>query len=377
MRKQWMVVLAFALALGGLPPIARAIDVADGKLSVNGFGQWGYGRTTGENGYYIGSERGEYDNSQFSLALTAHPASDVVVAGQIFLVSSGEVALDWGFVEYRIADLLRVRAGKVKNPLGLFMEVRDVGTLRPFFALPQSIYGRNNIGTEAYLGAGLTGDWMAETGWGFGYDLYGGALQLEVREPSEVVVGALAAGTPPPYDFASVLAEEEEVRDVVGGRLALYTPIDGLTFRISGSTGKLREADTETTARMVTLGFSAEYALERFQIRGEIFRQNEGELESNLGAYGEVAWKFLPRLQAALRFERARMTREGLPATSSLRDHTEGAVGLAFWPNPNLAFKASYHLVDGNRFALPERSRDDGSVDKRTSLIVAGTQFAF
>lgn len=363
-----------ALAVAALPAAAGAIDVADGKLSLNGFGQWGYGRTTGENGYFIGSERGEYDTAQFSLALTAHPADDLVVAGQVFLRSDGETALDWGFVEYRLSDLLRIRAGKVKNPLGLFMEVKDVGTLRPFFSLPQSIYGPYNIGTEAYLGAGITGEWTADSGWGLGWDLYGGALEMEVLEPAEATIGAAATA---PYDFSAVLLEEEEVRDVVGSRLTLSTPLDGLSFRVSAFTGEVREEDGTETARMVTVGFSAEYALERLQLRGEIFRQNEGDLETNLGAYAEIAWRFLPRLQAALRFERARMTKEGLPITSSLRDHTEGAVGLSYWPSPNAAFKVSYHLVDGNRFALPERSRDDGSVEQRTSLIVAGTQFAF
>jgi hypothetical protein len=297
----------------------------------------------------------------------------VVVAGQLFFQSNGEMALDWGFVEYRVSDLLRVRAGKVKNPLGLFMEVKDVGTLRPFFSLPQSIYGPGNIGTEAYLGAGITGELSSASGWGLGYDLYGGALQMEVWEPAELLI----TGGPGPYDFREVQPEQEEVRDVVGGRLTMLTPLDGLTFRVSGYTGKMRELDlAEGDMRMTAFGFSAEYAIERFQLRGEVLRQNEGDSETNLGAYAEVAWKFLPKLQAALRFERARMTKEGLAASSSLRDHTEGAFGLAFWPNPNLAFKVSYHRIEGNRFALPAES-EDGSVGTATALVIAGTQFAF
>src|SRR5512134_192764 len=98
-----------ALALAAFAASSAAMDVGEGKLSLNGFGQWGYGRTTGENGYYIGTERGEYENAQFSLGVSAHPKDDVVVAGQLFFQSGGEVALDWGFVEYRMHDLLRVR----------------------------------------------------------------------------------------------------------------------------------------------------------------------------------------------------------------------------------------------------------------------------
>jgi hypothetical protein len=362
---------AVVTALGGLAAPAAAMDVGEGKLSLNGFGQWGYGRTAGENGYFIGTERGEYENAQFSLAVSAHPKDDVIVAGQVFMQSSGEVALDWGFVEYRLHDLLRIRAGKVKNPMGLFMEIKDVGTLRPFFSLPQSIYGPTNIASEAYLGAGITGEWVGASEWGLGYDLYGGALEMDAWEPSEV----MEAG--PPFLFGDAEIEEEDVRDVVGGRLTLITPAEGLTFRVSSYTGSVTEEDANESQQMTTVGFSAEWALDRFQIRGEIFRQNEGAVETNLGGYAEVAWKFLPKLQAALRFEQAHMKKEGLPTSSPLRYHVEGAFGLAYWPRENLAFKASYHLVEGNRLALPDASAADGSMERRTSLVVAGTQFSF
>jgi hypothetical protein len=369
MTKRWVAVLAVALGVASARP-AAAVDVGEGKLSVNGFGQWGYGRTAGENGYYIGTEQGEYDNAQFSLAVTARPAAEVVVAGQLFFQSEGEIALDWGFAEYRVSDLLRVRAGKVKNPLGLFMEVKDVGTLRPFFSLPQSIYGPGNIGSESYLGAGVTGEWTAASGWGVAYDAYGGALEMPAWEPSDAVTGA------PPHDFSSLEPESEMVRDVIGGRVSLLTPVDGLLFRVSAYTGNLQEDDEDEAVRMTTVGLSAEYALDSVQVRGEVFRAVEGDLETNVAGYAEVAWRFLPKLQAAVRYERARMTKEGLAAASPLRDHEELALGLAFWPRPNIAFKASYHFVDGNRLALPEGT-DDGSLDGRTDLLVVGAQFSF
>jgi hypothetical protein len=51
--------------------------------------------------------------------------------------------------------------------------------------------------------------------------------------------------------------------------------------------------------------------------------------------------------------------------------------------NPNLVFKLSYHIVEGNRFALPMDVADylaayqKGSFDETTHLIVFGTQFSF
>ncbi len=59
------------------------------------------------------------------------------------------------------------------------------------------------------------------------------------------------------------------------------------------------------------------------------------------------------------------------------------ALGLNYWMNPNLVFKLSYHIVEGNRFALPMDVADylaayqKGSFDETTHLIVFGTQFSF
>lgn len=369
------IVASLAVAVAALASRAAALDVAEGKLTVAGFGHWGYGETANENVYLVGDDDGRYDNAQFSLAVTAYPEEALVVAGQVFLTASGEATLDWAFAEYRLHDLARVRAGKVKNPLGIFMEVKDVGTLRPFFSLPQSIYGAGNLGAESYVGAGITGEWQAMSGWGLAYDAYVGALAIAAFEPTAAPpVGA--GGTAPPFDFSAVGVEEEEATDVLGGRVVLTTPVDGLTFRLSGYTGKLEEDEREAT-RIVTYGASAEYALEDVQLRGELFRSTEGDVETNVAGYVEVAWTFLPRLQAAARYERARQEKEGVPDDSPLLDHDEVAFGLAYWPSPNLVVKASYHRVEGNRFAVPALSADDGSVPSRTDLFVAGAQFSF
>ena len=368
------IATAALASLAALAAPARAIDVADGKLTVSGFGHWGYGQTGNENAYLVGTDEGSYDNAQFSLALTATPQENVVVAGQIFLTSSGEATIDWAFGEYRVSDGVRLRAGKVKNPFGIFMEVKDVGTLRPFFTLPQSVYGASNFAAESYLGAGLTGAWEGER-WGLGYDLYVGALEIPAFEPTTAPMIGLD-GAAPPFDFAAVGVEEEEAKPVVGGRLVLSTPVDGLTFRVTGYEGSLEVPDVEAL-RLTCFGVSAEWALDRFQIRAEAFRAGEGEVETNSGAYAEVAWSFLPKLQAALRVEAARQEKDGVADDSPLLRHDEVAFGLAYWASASLVFKASYHHVEGNRFAVPAVSADDGSVPLRTDLFVTGAQFSF
>ncbi len=366
MRTRWMIV---SLVAGALASRAGALDVANGKLTVSGFGEWGYGRTSNENVYLLGTKEGSYENAQFGLTVTARPQDDLVVAGQLFYAANGEATLDWGFAEWRVDDLLRIRVGKVKNPLGLFMEVKDIGTLRPFFTLPQSIYGPTSVAAEAYLGAGATGEWQGAAGWGVAYDAYGGALEIPTFEPSK----ALESGGPP-YDFSWITSEEEVARDVVGGRVGLLTPLDGLTLRVTAFTGTLATTD-RGDERLTCVGVSGEWASDRLQVRGEYFRATEGSAERHLGGYAEAAWSFLPRWQVTLRWDESHQHAQGVP--SNLLTHREGAVGLSFWPSPNLVFKASYHDVDGNRFAVPPMSAPDGSIERRTKLYLAGAQFSF
>lgn len=362
-----------ALALGAASQ-AAAIDVANGKLAVNGFGEWGYGRTSNANAYLAGEEDGRYANAQFALALTARPQPDLVVAGQVLVGRTGEASLEWGFAEYRVSDLLRIRAGKVKNPLGLFMEVKQVGTLRPFFTLSQAFYGPTNFAAEAYLGAGLTGEWQGKRGWGVAYDAYAGALEIPTFEPGR----ALAAPPGPDgYDFAAQAVHAEVARDVLGGRVGLLTPFEGVTVRLSAFTGTVAEQLPDGTAsdeRIVAFAVSGEWVHDRFQVRGEWFRAAEGSLETHLGGYAEVAWSVLPKLQLALRFDESHQHLDGVAA--ALLEHHETVAGVSWWANPNLVFKASYHFVEGNRFAVPAVSAD-GLLDRDTQLVVAGAQFSF
>jgi hypothetical protein len=80
--------------------------------------------------------------------------------------------------------------------------------------------------------------------------------------------------------------------------------------------------------------------------------------------------------------EANRTSVEGLGGDSPLLRHTEWAAVLAWWVNPGLVFKASFHDVYGNRFALPEGA-DSNAVattdppSERTQMVVVGTQFAF
>src|SRR4051812_22690716 len=112
MRKLYAVVGGLLLLL--CTSRAEAIEVADGKLSIDGFGRWAYGNVVhSQNNYFFSSPGGRYDSGQFALPLTARLADKVVVASQVGVdPDAGGISLDWAYGEYRFSDKFWVHAGR-------------------------------------------------------------------------------------------------------------------------------------------------------------------------------------------------------------------------------------------------------------------------
>jgi hypothetical protein len=114
-----------------------------------------------------------------ALALSARPVEKLRVSTLFELEQQEgaqklEPALEYAFAEWKFSEALRVRAGRVKLPFGIYTEILDVGTLRPFFTLPQGVYGPTGTVVPGYNGIGLTGRWSHGGTWALQYDVYGG-----------------------------------------------------------------------------------------------------------------------------------------------------------------------------------------------------------
>ncbi|WP_419656180.1 uncharacterized protein Dvar_52810 [Desulfosarcina variabilis str. Montpellier] len=51
-----------------------------------------------------------------------------------------KVTLDWAYGDYRWKDWLGIRAGRLKLPVGLYNDIRDMDMLRTNIVMPQGIY---------------------------------------------------------------------------------------------------------------------------------------------------------------------------------------------------------------------------------------------
>jgi hypothetical protein len=349
---------------------ASAADFGDGMLSVNGAGSMVYAVTDGntvQNGAFVGTSEGNFQNAEFNLTLMAKLLPNVTIDTQLFFDDFAQqvgTGVDWTFVQVRLANWLTLRGGKIKLPFGISNEVQTVGTLRPFLALPASVYGLTGLTAEAYYGAGITGDFVLGSGWGVSYDLYGGELDVTLS-PEKVQLAQLFAP-------ASTVQDHNDVRNLAGGRLVVSLPIDGLSARLSGYRGTLNG----TTAIMALA--SLEYQSERWLLRAEGFRATES---SNflLGGYAEAAYRLLPKVEIAAQFDGVRM--HGLMPASRFLRHESGSLGLNYWLSPSLVFKVELTRIHGNMLAVPPNVvtaiMAGTPIPEDTTLLAVGTQFSF
>jgi len=357
------------VALGSLQ--ASAIEIEEGKLSLNGFAAWAYGASD-NNDFHIAQHSGHFDSGEFGLALTDRLSDRAVVAAQLrFAAEDGGLFLDWAFGEWRFSDPIRLRIGVIKHPFGIFGEVANIGTLRPFFLFPSGAYGLTDVSGSGVQGASIGGTLPSAGGWEMSYDLYCGALELRVQDVLDKVVDPAAlkpGGTLP--------IETEKTKYIAGMRLVIATPVEGLEARLSGYGSPIRQTEPE---RLV-VGPSLQYTGERFSARAEYFFAYEANYHRAHTAYLEAAYFLTPHFQVGGRAEIYRLIFLQKPVDSPLFEHREIAATFNYWFDPNLVAKLSFHAVDGNRFAQPILIDDailNGTLKRRTLATILGMQFSF
>jgi hypothetical protein len=373
------VLIVIALLVGHLS--AGAATVAG--VNLHGFGGWAYGKTDNANRYLVGNKDGDYNNVDFALNLTANPYEKFFLHIQPSYTETSagnKTGLDFAFAEVAFSEAVIARIGKIKVPFMLYTEVYKVGTIRPFFMLPQGIY--YDATAEAYKGLGLTGSLYTSPNWELVYDVYGGKISLQPAiipsfQQEQLVLTSVSPSS----------------KDFIGGRLLVHTPIEGLSFGSASYLGDFEFAvnghvleDFVAAGRSLFIGAFAEYLSDRWWVRSEAVgtRANPGTSEDM--AYGEVAYKLTSHWQVASRYEFVKMhwkTDDFQYLPTSSNEHQEVALGLNYWLNPDMVFKLSYHRVDGNRFAHPDTSGSfleviqKNKFDDPTQLVMFGVQFSF
>jgi len=356
---------------------ATALPADDSSLEIHGFGGWAYARTN-HNMYLGGLPEGNYRRSDLSLNLQDQVSDRLRIVMQTDWTESengDSTSLDFAFAEWRLSEKLRIRGGQIKLPFGIYSEIFDVGTLRPFLALPQAVYGPIGITGENYQGIGITGALSGRSGWSYGYDLYAGGLNLEEFVPPEAFLRGQSVAS------SSTDNQEESVRDLLGGRFTVRSPLDHLEFGASAYSGKLNESGSP---RHSVGAASVSYLDDRWSIRTEYAYERSSRDLTVRGFYVEPAFRITQHWQVAGQYNNLQSSLSGVtnPSEPSFLNHREAALGLNYWLSPKLVLKTSLHQVDGNRFAGPAPETfaqlvAAGQLQHKTALFMFGVNFSF
>ena len=357
----------------GLPAFADDTISLPG-LRLDTFGGWAWGETT-ESGYLDATPDGEAERGELHVALRRDFSSRLKAVGQIELYQRpgrSEVELDFLFLEWRPSDRQTWRLGRSKQPFGIYSEFYDLGTDRPFYDVPQGLYGPTEIVAESLDGLA----YFTHRDFGTSelrLDVYAGKVRFESTEPWEFLEEDESGGD---------LEEDVEIEDVdrnetFGFRLEWQTR-SGFAAGLSAFRGKDTHSDDAEFGTAVAVGVHAAWDDGIWLVRVETVHFEEGDNLDVDAAYIEAARHLGPHWQVALRWDRSStdVVETDLESVEAedLGEHRDVAAGVNFWIQPNLVLKLSHHWVEGRRFLA---SSEDDVSNEEIGLWRFGVQFAY
>jgi hypothetical protein len=284
------------------------------------------------------SKRGTADYRAAALQMRADLADDDSFVIQLSHKRLGDsplmkfhqdVELDWLFYEHRFGDSA-VKVGRVQIPYGLYNEVRDVGTLLPFYRPSFDFYGESSFNTETVDGAVLSHSFKPWGSWSLDGDLYAGGFEF--------------VGSDREYYLS-------KVNNARGFELWLQTPVPGLRIGAGGmrfNAQDTRHPDRASTPWMLYhLSLAGQFG--RLTARAEYARFHVGPPAT--GATGTLHLGYAVTDRITVNGEIDAVALRTPAFDGKLDDDKVLGVNYAF--HPNLVLKVEHHWNRGYRTEEP------------------------
>lgn len=259
-----------------------------------------------------------------------------------------EVELDWAFYERKLGSDSRLRVGRVQIPWGIYNEIRDVGTILPFYRPAYAIYLEGGFTSETVDGLGFSHVFSGNSDWSLDLELYAG--EYEAFEISQMT-GASA---------------RVKARDVFGAQLWLNTPISGLRLGAAIQSKSLEEG-LEGFLRPVggsndytDYMFSVDGDFDRWSARAEYRAFEPDNLPSFIGSpnlatldlsayYFQLGFGITDALRIYAQYENQDFEQTSADFATGRVEYTQRedvGVALNYRFGPQLLLKAEYHETE-------------------------------
>jgi len=242
-----------------------------------------------------------------------------------FQAFQSDVALDWLFYERRFGASA-VRVGRVKIPFGIFNEVRDVGTLLPFYRTPTDFYGTGSFTTATVDGALVSHSFDLGRGWQLDGDAYFGNWEFVASESEGVF--------------------KSRARSTLGVELRLGIPHTGLQISAGGMDYEVvkEEALQTVTAPSKSYHVSVEETYRRLLAQVEYKYRHTADAKLVSG-YVRLGFRLTDQLTANLQVEHQHTVIQELP--QGVEQDLDRALGLSYAFREGLVLKLEHHWNRG------------------------------
>jgi len=155
----------------------------DAGINIHGFVSQGYLKST-DNNYQGNTADGTFEFNEIGMNFSTQLTDELRLGIQFFARDLGnldndKIIVDWAYGDYNLTDWFGVRAGKMKMPVGMYNEVRDVDMLRTNILMPQGVYNESWRSTfNAIKGIGIYGSVTAGALGTFNYQAQSGVLDI-------------------------------------------------------------------------------------------------------------------------------------------------------------------------------------------------------
>ncbi len=378
------------LQLPSLPQLPKLSEMPKlpQNLQIHGFFSQGWLKSSDNNNVFgpSSSSSGSFDFREIGLNASMRPLTNLQFSAQMMSRTAGEgspgnIRLDYGFIDYTYftgeASKLGIRLGRMKTPLGLYNDTRDVAFTRPSILLPQSIYfDRTRKLALAADGVHLYGEYRSDFG---DISFQAGIVRpLVLGSETEVALLTESGADKPGHFTPNGLFTSRVMYELDEGRIRLAFSASQLNM---GYSPEYSPTPTDPkhgdfgagSFRFTPLIFSAQYNAEKWSLTSEYairhLEYHDFTSPSVPGSatldkqnftgesyYFQGVYRFTPAWEAFARYDvlyTDRDDRSGkkwetdTKAPAYSRFAKDITVGLRWNLTPHFMLRAEYHHVNG------------------------------
>jgi len=238
-------------------------------VQLHGFISQGFVFSKTHNFLFDDMDHGSFEFNELGVTVSKQINDNLHLGIQFFSRDQGDIGnndlvVDWAYADYHPLDALGVRVGKLKMPLGLYNETRDIDILRTCIFLPQSAYLEYYRDVLSGLhGVGLYGSFPFDWGSDITYGIQTGTLKIDKKGGVTTLLSNEAN-----IDRNPVMDIDSHNVDNCYNGIIIFSPSPGLRFASSfiRTSTKIDGTLNRDFARI----FAKEYAYAQLYYKGLI-----------------------------------------------------------------------------------------------------------